>query len=126
LMSLRPIQTSGLQPRQDMWMSLSVPYLRAAAMQKISRRPLKDGGVPRCSLESMTPVSNYSLTVHPVTHLSGIEGYFLQMVLSRYPSRLRMGTTSRLAVGWQSTFPLIYRCCKTLTRVVSKTSRSLG
>ncbi|KAG1743767.1 hypothetical protein EDD22DRAFT_920002 [Suillus occidentalis] len=93
-----------------MWMLLSVPCLRAAAVQKFPRRPLKDGGVPRCSLELMIPVSNYSLTVHPVTHLSGTEGYFLQMVLSRYPSRPRIWTISRLAVGWQNTFPLIYGC----------------
>ncbi|KIK37181.1 hypothetical protein CY34DRAFT_810575 [Suillus luteus UH-Slu-Lm8-n1] len=49
--------TSGLQPRQDMWMSLSVPCLRVAAVQEFSRRPLNDGGVPRCSLQSMTPGS---------------------------------------------------------------------
>jgi hypothetical protein len=125
LLSLRPIQTSGLQPRQVMWMSFSVPCLRAAAVQKFPRRPLKDGGVPRCSLESMTQVSNYySLTVHPVTHPSGTEGYFLQTILSRYPSRPRMGITSRLAGGWQSTFASMYRCCKTSTCVVSKTRRS--
>ncbi|KIK38143.1 hypothetical protein CY34DRAFT_809684 [Suillus luteus UH-Slu-Lm8-n1] len=50
LLSFRLIQTSGLQPRQDMWM---VPCLRAAAVQEFPRRPFNDGGVPRCSPESM-------------------------------------------------------------------------
>jgi hypothetical protein len=54
LLSLRPIETSGLQPRQDMWMSLSVPCLRAVAVQKFPRRPLNDGGAPRCTMRLMS------------------------------------------------------------------------
>jgi hypothetical protein len=123
LLSLRPI--TPLTPAAPGHVDIAFcAFFASRSGAKSSRRPLTDGGVPWCSLESTTLVSNQSLTIHPVTHPSGTESYLLQLVLSRYLSRPRIGSTSRLTVGWQSTFALIYRCCKTPTCAVSKTRTS--
>ncbi|KIK41078.1 hypothetical protein CY34DRAFT_806493 [Suillus luteus UH-Slu-Lm8-n1] len=54
--SLLPIQTSGLQSRQDMWVSLLRRVCELQGCKKFPKRPLNDEGVLQCSLESMTPM----------------------------------------------------------------------